>query len=217
MSSTHSPTITHFLECDYNPGDVALFDFDQTIVMESSLVEWSKGRKLASVIAAFKALIFDGTTAGKVIRKYLFQSVLNGMTEKEMRRQIIFVARKLQINPLTKAFIDNYIDKGVDVYVVTASPQPFVTAILEYLGIEVAGVIGTELERKDGSFTGKIIGDEVHGNEKKHVVGELLPKKVIRACFGNLPEDNALLRMGEVSFSVNKKSGEFELYLNQRT
>jgi len=78
---------------------------------------------------------------------------------------------RLRIFPGTKKLIDHHLAKGHQVWFVTASPVEIGELIARRLG--VTGALGTIGEQKDGIYTGKMIGDMMHGQAKAEAITEL--------------------------------------------
>ena len=60
---------------------------------------------------------------------------------------------------------------GQQVWLVSATPVQIGQALAETLGF--TGALGTVAEEKDGKFTGRLVGDILHGPGKKHAVAAL--------------------------------------------
>ena len=60
---------------------------------------------------------------------------------------------------------------GQQVWLVSATPVQIGQALAETLGF--TGALGTVAEEEDGKFTGRLVGDILHGPGKKHAVAAL--------------------------------------------
>ena len=60
---------------------------------------------------------------------------------------------------------------GQQVWLVSATPVQIGQALAEALGF--TGALGTVAEEDDGKFTGRLVGDILHGPGKKHAVAAL--------------------------------------------
>ena len=69
--------------------------------------------------------------------------------------------------PETVALTQAHLEKGHEVWLVTATPQLVAQVIAERLGL--TGAIGTRVEALDGVFTGALDGHVIHGDEKAAV------------------------------------------------
>ena len=64
-----------------------------------------------------------------------------------------------------------HIAAGQQVWLVSATPVQIGQALAETLGF--TGALGTVAEEEDGKFTGRLVGDILHGPGKKHAVAAL--------------------------------------------
>jgi len=71
----------------------------------------------------------------------------------------------------TVEIAQEHLSKGEEVWLVTATPADMANLIAKRLGL--TGALGTKAESKNGVYTGKIIGNLLHGREKASAVKEL--------------------------------------------
>lgn len=71
----------------------------------------------------------------------------------------------------TRELADLHLQAGQEVWLVTAAPVQLAQVIAKRLGL--TGALGTVAEVKDGMFTGRLVGDILHGPGKKHAVAAL--------------------------------------------
>jgi len=69
--------------------------------------------------------------------------------------------------PETVALTQAHLDKGHEVWLITATPQLVAQVIADRLGL--TGAIGTRVQALDGVFTGSLDGHVIHGDEKAAV------------------------------------------------
>jgi HAD superfamily hydrolase (TIGR01490 family) len=77
----------------------------------------------------------------------------------------------LRIFPGTKAIIDEHLANGDEVWFITASPVEVGELIARRLG--ATGALGTVGETVNGIYTGKMIGDLMHGKAKADAIRKL--------------------------------------------
>ena len=77
----------------------------------------------------------------------------------------------LRIYPGTQRLLDEHIAAGHSVWLVTATPREISEIIARRLG--VTGALGTIAEHKDGYYTGRLVGDMLHGRAKAEAVRAL--------------------------------------------
>ena len=71
----------------------------------------------------------------------------------------------------TRDLAELHIQAGQEVWLVTATPVQLAQVIAKHIGL--TGALGTVAEVKDGKFTGRLVGDILHGPGKKHAVAAL--------------------------------------------
>ena len=76
-----------------------------------------------------------------------------------------------KIWPGTRALAQMHLDAGQQVWLVTATPDELAAMIAKRLGL--TGALGTVAESIDGMFTGRLVGDILHGLGKAHAVRSL--------------------------------------------
>ena len=73
--------------------------------------------------------------------------------------------------PGTRELAQMHLDAGQQVWLVTATPVQLAQILAHRFGF--TGALGTVAEVKDGKFTGKLVGDILHGPGKRHAVAAL--------------------------------------------
>ena len=76
-----------------------------------------------------------------------------------------------KIWPGTRALAQMHLDAGQQVWLVTATPYELAATIANRLGL--TGALGTVAESVDGVFTGRLVGEILHGAGKAHAVRSL--------------------------------------------
>ncbi|MFP3714581.1 HAD family hydrolase [Puerhibacterium sp. TATVAM-FAB25] len=82
---------------------------------------------------------------------------------------------ELRIFPGTKRLLDEHIAAGDQVWLVTATPVEIGRLIARRLG--ATGCLGTVAEHKEGYYTGRLLGDLMHGGVKAQAVRELAERE----------------------------------------
>lgn len=98
-----------------------------------------------------------------------------------------------RIWPGTRALAQLHLDQGQRVWLVTAAPIEIASIIARRLGL--TGAMGTVAEHVDGVYTGRLVGDLLHGPAKAVAVGALAERESLdlAACsaysdsFNDLP------------------------------
>jgi HAD superfamily hydrolase (TIGR01490 family) len=76
-----------------------------------------------------------------------------------------------KIWPGTRALAQRHLDRGEQVWLVTATPIEMADTIARRLGL--SGALGTVAERADGRYTGRLVGEPLHGSAKADAVTDL--------------------------------------------
>lgn len=211
---------------DRDPGhcgarDIALFDFDHTLITTNSLGHlfrfldgappykrvlreaghWLRVRDLTDYVALKTA-----------IKTHLYRHVLKGHPVTALAAAAKVAATKLTINPDSLAVYREAEAKGLSRVIVTASPTAFIVPLLPLLGIATDHVIGTDLEADSaGRLTGKFDGPECIRTAKpgkvKAYIDALPAGSKIALAVGNPPDDDALLAMAPRAIAVSKTTG----------
>ncbi len=163
----------------------AFFDVDNTLVHGSSLVHFARGLaarkyftygdlgRFAYAQAKFQLLgreNSDDVAEGK--RKAL--AFIEGRSTAELMavgEEIYDQIIADKIWPGTRALTQMHLDAGQQVWLVTATPYELAATIAKRLGL--TGALGTVAESIDGVFTGRLVGDILHGAGKAHAVRAL--------------------------------------------
>jgi HAD superfamily hydrolase (TIGR01490 family) len=80
-----------------------------------------------------------------------------------------------KIWPGTRALAQIHLDRGERVWLVTAAPVEIATIIARRLGL--TGALGTVAEQVDGVYTGRLVGDLLHGPAKADAVVALAARE----------------------------------------
>ena len=75
----------------------------------------------------------------------------------------------------TRALAQMHLDAGQRVWLVTATPLELARIIARRLGL--TGALGTVAESEDGVFTGRLVGELLHGPAKAHAVRALAARE----------------------------------------
>lgn len=81
----------------------------------------------------------------------------------------------LRIFPGTQRLLDQHLRAGHEVWLVTATPTEIADIIARRLG--ATGALGTIAEHKDGFYTGRLVGDLLHGRAKAESVRALAERE----------------------------------------
>ena len=172
-----------------DPSAAAFFDVDNTIMQGASIFhvarglyrrEWFTTRDLLN--AVWMQIYFR--VAGSEKPEHIEESrnsalgLIAGHTEEELSslgEEIFDEGMAHRIWPGTRALAQLHLDQGQRVWLVTAAPIEIATIIARRLGL--TGAMGTVSEIEDGVYTGRLVGDMLHGPAKAEAVRALAARE----------------------------------------
>jgi HAD superfamily hydrolase (TIGR01490 family) len=190
QSEDSEPVTTTLVEVDpsvsvpLNPDVAAFFDVDNTVVIGASIFHFAKGlaaRKYFSTadLARFvwqQVKFRAGGEAAENIAKARESALafISGKSVDEivaMSEEIYDETIAERIYSGTRALAQSHLDAGERVWLVTATPEELAQIIARRLNL--TGALGTRAEHLDGFYTGRLIGDLLHGEAKAAAVRTL--------------------------------------------
>ncbi|MEP9384962.1 HAD-IB family hydrolase [Nocardioides sp. KR10-350] len=167
----------------------AFFDVDNTIMQGATIFHLARGlhkRKFFTTReilgAAYKQAYFrvvgveDPAHMDSARNSAL--SFIKGHTVTELQElgeEIFDEAMAHRIWPGTRALAQSHVDRGQRVWLVTAAPVEIAQIIARRLGL--TGALGTVAEHADGVYTGRLVGDMLHGPAKAEAVKALAARE----------------------------------------
>lgn len=166
----------------------AFFDVDNTVLRGASIFHlakglWKRGFFTGRDIAAMLwkqmhfALVGENLAHVAKIREQALTFVA-GHTVDEIERigeEVYDEVMADKIWPGTRALAQSHLESGHDVWLVTASPVEVATVIASRLGL--TGALGTVAESVDGVYTGRLVGEPLHGASKAVAVEALADQR----------------------------------------
>ncbi|MDQ3615640.1 MAG: HAD-IB family hydrolase [Actinomycetota bacterium] len=174
----------------------AFFDVDNTVMQGASIFHLARGlhrRKFFSTReilgAAWKQTYFRfvgvedpehvadaRASALNFIRGHRVEEL------EELGEEIFEEAMAHRIWPGTRALAQLHLDQGQRVWLVTAAPIEIARIIATRLGL--TGALGTVSEQVNGRYTGRLVGEMLHGAAKGEAVRALAAREglVLRRC-----------------------------------
>lgn len=168
-----------------DPNAAAFFDVDNTVMQGASMFHLARGMyardfftigdltRFAWAQARFRLV---GTENMGTVHKArdTALSFVAGHTVAELTAigEDVFdelMARKVW--PGTKALAQMHLDAGQRVWLVTATPVEVAGVIARRLGL--TGALGTVAETEDGVYTGRLVGEILHGPAKADAIAAL--------------------------------------------
>ncbi|BCN50507.1 hydrolase [Prescottella equi] len=209
----------------------AFFDVDNTMVQGASIIHFARGlaarkylRTSDLVDFAWKQVKFritgkensDDVAEGR--EKAL--SFVAGRSTAELARlgEEIYdevIADKIWAG--TRALAQMHLDAGQQVWLVTATPVELAQVIAKRLGL--TGALGTVAESEDGVFTGRLVGDILHGLGKAHAVRTLAVREGLNlkrcTAYSDSYNDVPMLSLVGTAVAVNPDADLRELAKNR--
>lgn len=162
----------------------AFFDVDNTVIRGASAFHIARGLKQRGYFRnrdiirfgweQLKYLIFGESKEQMDTVKAEALSIIKGWSVAEMAQigeEVYDEVLALRIFPGTKALIDEHRAQGHQVWFVTATPIEIGRLIARRL--DATGALGTVAEHKGGYYTGRLVGEFMHGEAKAVGVREL--------------------------------------------
>ncbi len=173
------------LEVPPDPTAGAFFDVDNTMMQGASIYHFAKGmaaRKYFTTadLAKFgwQQLKFRVSGAesheGMVQAREAALAFVAGRNVEEIIRHGEEIYDELMADRIwtgTRALAQMHLDAGQRVWLVTATPVELATIIAKRLGL--TGALGTVSEVEGGCYTGRLVGEPLHGPAKSEAVHAL--------------------------------------------
>lgn len=167
----------------------AFFDVDNTIMQGASIFHLARGlykrdffTKREILGAAWKQAYFriagveDPEHVADARNSALGFIAGHTVTELQSLSEEIFdEGMAHRIWPGTRALAQLHLDRGQRVWLVTAAPVEIAQIIARRLGL--TGAMGTVAEHVDGVYTGRLVGDLLHGPAKAEAVRALAERE----------------------------------------
>lgn len=200
----------------------AFFDVDNTLVHGASIVLFARG------LAARKYFSYND------IAKFAWQQAKFRLTGRENMddvaqgrdKALSFIAGRPtaelaalgeeiydeyiadKIWPGTQALAQRHIAAGQQVWLVTATPVELAQTIATRLGL--TGALGTVAESEDGVFTGRLVGDILHGPGKAHAIRSLAVREGLNlkrcTAYSDSYNDVPMLSLVGTAVAINPDS-----------
>jgi len=171
-----------------DPVAAAFFDVDNTMMVGASIFHFAKGlasRKffswtdLVSFALRQAKLRVRGESHGDMHTTR--DSALAFVAGKKVD-EIVALGEEIYDEEMadkiwsgTRALAQLHLEAGQRVWLVTATPVELAQIIADRLGL--TGALGTVSETSDGAYTGRLIGDVLHGEAKAAAVRELAARE----------------------------------------
>ncbi len=173
------------LQVPADPHAAAFFDVDNTVMQGASIFHLARGLYQRDFFTARDIGRFAWQQAKfRVVgREHLDDvhearetalSFAAGHTVAELTvigEEVFDEVMATKVWPGTRALAQMHLDAGQRVWLVTATPVEVATVIAKRLGL--TGALGTVAETEDGVYTGRLVGEILHGEAKAEAVTAL--------------------------------------------
>lgn len=166
----------------------AFFDLDNTLIRGASPFHLALGLRARGMVTARDLAEFAVIQARYLAfgenRRHVDRvrgrglSLVAGHSVAEMiaiGEEVWDEVLSLRVFPDTRALLTEHLAAGHEVWIVTASPVEIGSLIAARLG--ATGALGTVAEHVDGFYTGRLVGDMLHGEAKATAVRALAAER----------------------------------------
>ena len=173
------------LQVPLEPRAAAFFDVDNTVMQGASIFHLARGLYARDFFTARDIGLFAWQqTKFRVVGREDMGNVHEaretalsfaaGHTVAELTtigEEVFDEVMATKVWPGTRALAQMHLDAGQRVWLVTATPVEVATVIATRLGL--TGALGTVAETEDGVYTGRLVGEILHGDAKAEAVTAL--------------------------------------------
>ena len=201
----------------------AFFDVDNTMIRGASIYFFGKGMAGRGLVTTRDLLTFGWEQLRFRIRGTEDLDAVAGIREKALGlvagkavadivrygEEIYDELMEQRIWSGTRALAQQHLDAGQRVYLVTATPVELARIISRRLGL--TGALGTVSEVEDGLYTGRLVGEPLHGPAKAEAVRALAEREGLDlsrcTAYSDSSNDVPLLSMVGHAVAVNPDPG----------
>ncbi|HEY2272852.1 MAG TPA: HAD-IB family hydrolase [Jatrophihabitantaceae bacterium] len=213
--------MTGSTEIPPDPQGAAFFDVDNTMMIGASIFHFAKGLASRDFFSWRDLARFTFTQVRLRLRGETFRdlhktrdSALAFIAGKDVA-EIVALGEEIyeeemsdRIWPGTLALARQHLDAGQRVWLVTATPVELATIVARRL--HLTGALGTVAESIDGVYTGRLVGDVLHGEAKAAAVVALAAQQGLDldkcTAYSDSINDMPLLTLAGRAVAVNPDS-----------
>jgi HAD superfamily hydrolase (TIGR01490 family) len=184
-ASAAAAEVESALSVPADPTSAAFFDLDNTVLKGAAIFYFARGlyrRSFFPTRALFDAVwkqayfrFAGGENPDHVAEaRASALAFIRGRRVEELEalgEEIFEEAMAPRIWPGTRALAQRHLDRGQRVWLVTAAPIEIARIIATRLGL--TGALGTVAEHVDGVYSGRLVGDLLHGPAKVEAIRAL--------------------------------------------
>ncbi len=205
-----------------DPNRAAFFDVDNTMMMGASIYHFAKGLAARNYFttrdvvtffwqqAKFRIAGTENPDDVQAIRNNALAFVAGRRVEEIVSagEEIYDESMADRIWSGTRALAQQHLDAGQRVWLITATPIELASLIAQRLGL--TGALGTVSEIVDGSYTGRLVGEPMHGEAKAVAIRALAEREGLDlqrcAAYSDSANDVPMLSMVGRPVAVNPDS-----------
>ncbi len=207
---------------DPDPTAAAFFDVDNTMMRGASIYHFARGLstrgmfnttdlfKFAIGQAVFRLRGNENPEHIAVARETALAFVAGAKVDDVVRlgEEIYDEVMADRIWGGTRALAQSHLDRGQRVWLVTATPVELARVIAQRLGL--TGALGTVAETTDGIYTGRLVGDLLHGPAKAEAVRALARREGLDltrcTAYSDSANDLPMLSLAGHAVAINPDS-----------
>jgi HAD superfamily hydrolase (TIGR01490 family) len=189
LASAAAAEVEAALEIPPDPGAAAFFDVDNTVMRGASIFHLARGlyarrfftardlRRFAYQQVKFRVLGVEDPVHVREAREAALAFARGHRVEEitTLAEDIFEEVLTHKVWPGARALAHMHLEAGQRVWLVTATPVEVASYIAHRLG--VTGALGTVAESIDGVYTGRLVGEPLHGRAKAEAVRALVARE----------------------------------------
>ncbi|MEW9527681.1 HAD family hydrolase [Microbispora sp. NPDC049125] len=205
-----------------DPAAAAFFDVDNTIIRGASIYHFARGLAARGLFTSQDLMKFALGQALFRIRgnenpehiakaKEMALAFVAGIKVDEVVRlgeEIYDEVMADRVWTGTRALAQAHLDAGQRVWLVTATPVELARVIAQRLGL--TGALGTVAETTEGAYTGRLVGDLLHGPAKAEAVRALARREGLDlsrcSAYSDSANDLPMLSLVGHPYAINPDS-----------
>ncbi|RJL22529.1 HAD family hydrolase [Bailinhaonella thermotolerans] len=202
-----------------DPSAAAFFDVDNTMMRGASIYHFARGLSARGLFTTKDLVRFAIGQAAFRIRGsenpehiQIARDSALGFVAGQKVTDIVALGEEIfdesmadRIWPGTRALAQAHLDAGQRVWLVTATPVELARVIAQRLGL--TGALGTVAESVDGVYTGRLVGDMLHGPAKAEAIRALARREGLDlarcSAYGDSENDLHMLRLVGHPHAIN--------------
>jgi HAD superfamily hydrolase (TIGR01490 family) len=188
-ASAAAAEVEDALRVPLDPAAAAFFDVDNTVMQGASIFHLARGLYRRRFFGTtdlvgfawqqmkFRLLGIEDMGDIHSAREAALAFIKGRRVEElsTLGEEIFDEVMAAKIWPGTRALAQMHLDSGQRVWLVTATPVEVATVIARRLGL--TGALGTVAESHDGVYTGRLVGEPLHGAAKAEAVRALAARE----------------------------------------